>query len=203
MNQTSTQAEQRALIVVDMQQDFCAGGALPAVGCDRIVPVLNRYVAEAEELGMAIYASRDWHPPITTHFKRHGGVWPAHCVQGTRGAEFHPALRLPATTVVITKGDHPDQHGYSAFDGHTQNGASFLEHLRDRRIGVLYVTGVATEYCVKQTTLDALRGGLRVTVLTDAIAAINDRPEDVDRALLEMSHEGANLETNIAAPHRR
>src|SRR5262249_46100240 len=199
----SARVEQRALIVVDMQQDFCPGGTLPVVGCDRIVPVLNRYVAEAEELGMAIYASRDWHPPVTTHFKMHGGVWPAHCVQGTSGADFHPELRLPASTVVITKGDNPEQHGYSAFDGHTQNGASFLQHLLDRRIGVLYVSGVATEYCVRQTTLDALRGGLRVIVLTDAIAAINDHQDDVDRALLEMSREGATFETGIGVPHRR
>jgi nicotinamidase/pyrazinamidase len=193
----------RAIIVVDVQRDFCPGGALPAPGGDRIIPVLNRYLAEAWELAMPIYASRDWHPPVTIHFKAYGGEWPSHCVQGTPGAEFHPALRLPANAIVITKGDNPERHGYSAFEGHTESGRPLLEDLRARQIDLLYVTGLATDYCVEQTTHDALRGGLRVAVLVDAIAGINVRPGDVDRALAGMSHAGADLVTALGVPRSR
>jgi nicotinamidase/pyrazinamidase len=189
----------RALIVVDVQRDFCPGGALPAHGCDRILPALNRYLAEAEELGMQLYASRDWHPARTTHFKAYGGEWPPHCVQGTRGAEFHPALKLPANAVIISKGHDPQRPGYSAFDGRTKAGKSLLDDLHLRRVEYLYVAGIATDYCVKQTTLDALHAGLRVTVLTDAIAGIDVRPGDVDRALFEMSRAGADLATGLGA----
>jgi nicotinamidase/pyrazinamidase len=203
MNGAPTRATERALIVVDVQRDFCSGGALPAPGCDRIFPALVRYVSEARELGMPIYASRDWHPAVTTHFRMYGGEWPPHCVQGTPGAEFHPALRLPASAVVVTKGDDPARHGYSAFEGHTEDGFPFLRDLLNRRIDVLYVTGLATDYCVKQTTLDALRAGLRVIVLTDAIAGIDARPGDVDRALLEMSRAGADLATSLGVTHVR
>jgi nicotinamidase/pyrazinamidase len=186
-----------------VQRDFCPGGALPAAGCDRIIPVLNRYLAEAGELAMPIYASRDWHPPVTTHFKAHGGEWPPHCVQGTPGAQFHPALGLPANTIVITKGDDPQRPGYSAFDGHTGSGRPFLEDLRARRIDLLYVTGLATDYCVEQTTHGALRGGLRVAVLLDAIAGIDIEPGDVDRALARMSQAGADLVTGLDVPRSR
>ena len=195
--------ENRALIVVDVQRDFCPGGALPARGCDRILPVLNRHVAEALELGMEIYASRDWHPANTTHFKAYGGEWPPHCVQGSQGAEFHPALNLPANTVVVSKGQDPQHPGYSAFDGRTRSGTSLLEDLRARQIAHLYVAGLTTDYCVKETTLDALRAGLRVTVLTDAIAGIDVRPGDVDRALFEMSRAGADLATGLGVTRSR
>jgi nicotinamidase/pyrazinamidase len=187
----------RALIVVDVQRDFCPGGALPARGCDRILPALNRYVAEAAELGMQVYASRDWHPARTTHFKAYGGEWPPHCVQGTRGAEFHPALKLPPHAIIISKGDDPQRPGYSAFDGRTQEGHSLLDDLHARQIACLYVAGLATDYCVKQTALDALRAGLGVTVLTDAIAGIDVQPGDVDHALFEMSRAGADLATGL------
>ena len=193
----------QALIVIDVQRDFCPGGALPATGCDRILPEVNRYLVEAAELGVPIYATRDWHPAKTPHFNAYGGEWPAHCVQGSSGAEFHPALRLPANTVVISKGDDPERPGYSAFDGHTVDGTSFLQELRAGRIDLLYVTGLATDYCVKQTTLDALQAGFRVIVLTNAIAGIDVRPGDVDRALFEMSCAGAVLATGLRVAHSR
>src|SRR5437879_6480527 len=109
----------RALLVVDVQRDFCPGGALPAAGCDRILPIINGYLAEAREQAMVVYASRDWHPAVTTHFKPYGGEWPPHCVQGSAGATFHPRLHLPASAIIISKGDDPERPGYSAFDGHT------------------------------------------------------------------------------------
>jgi nicotinamidase/pyrazinamidase len=193
--------ENRALLVIDVQQDFCPGGALPAPGCERIVPVINEYLAEAQALAMPIYASRDWHPAVTTHFKPYGGRWPPHCVQGSVGAEFHPRLELPVDAIVISKGEDPDRSGYSALDGHTPDGQPFLSDMRHRRVDHLYVAGLTTEYCVKQTTLDALRAGLQVAVLTDAIAGID--AGDAARALSEMAHAGAGLTTGLAPAHTR
>jgi len=187
-----------ALLVVDVQRDFCPGGALPAPGGDRIIPAINAYLTEAQELSVPIYASRDWHPAVTTHFKPYGGPWPPHCVQGSAGAEFHPDLELPPGAIVISKGEDPERPGYSAFDGHTADGQSFLDDLRHRRVDRLYITGLTTEYCVKQTALDALRAGLHVIILTDAIAGINVSAGDVDRAQSEMAHAGADLTIGLA-----
>lgn len=195
--------EHRALIVIDVQRDFCPGGALPASGCERILPAINRYLADAQELSMTVYASRDWHPAVTSHFKPYGGDWPPHCVQGSPGAEFHPRLKLPATVTIVSKGDEPERPGYSAFDGHMADGRTFLQDLRGRGVGTLYVTGLATDYCVKQTTLDGLGAGLHVIVLTDAIAGIDVHPGDVDRALAEMSGAGADLTIGLGATHAR
>ena len=183
----------QALLVVDVQRDFCPGGALVAPGGSRLVPVINRYIAEARDRGLPVYASRDWHPAVTTHFKAYGGQWPPHCVQGTPGAEFHPDLKLPADVLVISKGDHPEASGYSVVDGHTPTGKSFLDDLRDRGIDSLYVAGIATEYCVKSSVVDALRAGLDVTVLSDAVTGIDVNPGDADRALADMRHAGAHL----------
>ncbi len=187
----------QALLIVDVQRDFCRGGALPAAGCDRILPVINACLAEARELAMVIYASRDWHPAVTTHFRQYGGEWPPHCVQHSRGAAFHPRLHLPASAIIITKGDAPDRPGYSAFDGHTPDDQTFLVDLRRRQIDALYIAGLTTEYCVRQTTLDARREGLHTIVLTDAIASIDAHPGDADRALSEMTQAGAELTTAL------
>lgn len=199
-----TQGGRTALLIVDVQRDFCPGGALAAPGGDRIVPVINRCLAEARESGAAVYASRDWHPPVTTHFKEYGGEWPPHCVQGTDGAQFHPDLKLPPDTIVIDKGERADRPGYSAFDGHTTAGPkarpaarTLLDDLRRRRIDALIVAGIATEYCVKQSVLDALRAGLRVTVLRDAIAGIEAHPGDTERALAEMQQAGAEIRPSL------
>jgi nicotinamidase/pyrazinamidase len=187
----------RALIVVDVQRDFCPGGALPAQGCDRILPAVNAYLAGAHARGMAIYASRDWHPARTTHFKPYGGEWPPHCVQHSPGAEFHPRLALPPETTIVSKGEDPESPGYSALDGHTPDGAPLLSDLQRRGVDRLYVTGLTTEYCVKQTALDALGAGLHVVVLTDGIAGIDAHPGDADRALADMARAGAELATAL------
>jgi nicotinamidase/pyrazinamidase len=186
-----------ALLVVDVQRDFCTGGALPAPECDAVVEVINTHLLEAHERGIPVYASRDWHPAVTSHFKAYGGEWPPHCVQASPGAEFHPRLRLPSETVVISKGDDPDRHGYSAFEGHTSDGRSLAADLLDRHVDALSIAGIATEYCVKQTALDARRAGLRVNVLTNAIAGIEREPGDVRRAMAEMSDAGAHLGTEL------
>jgi nicotinamidase/pyrazinamidase len=180
-----------ALLVVDVQRDFCAGGALEVPGGDRVVPPLNRRIEEALAGKWPIYASRDWHPPVTRHFKQYGGAWPIHCVQNTPGAAFHPDLRLPPSVVVITTGEAADDDGYSALGGYTPEGKSFLDDLRERQVQHLYVGGLATDYCVKASVLDARRAGLDVTVLTDAIAGVELQPGDSARALDEMRAAGA------------
>src|SRR5947209_5434233 len=103
-----------ALLIVDVQRDFCPGGALAVPDGQRVVPALNRHIADAVARHMTIYASRDWHPDVTTHFKAYGGQWPPHCVQRTAGAAFHPDLRLPSSAVIISKGEDPRRPGYSA-----------------------------------------------------------------------------------------
>lgn len=186
-------SHQSALLVVDVQNDFCPGGALPVPEGDRVVPVLNRYIAEAVARGWTVYASRDWHPAVTRHFKAYGGEWPPHCVQQTDGAKFHRDLQLPASTIVITKGESPESPGYSALEGFTPEGKPFLSDLQDRQIDHLYVGGLATDYCVKHSVLDARRAGVNVTVLGDAIAGVEVQPGDSARALDDMRAAGADL----------
>ena len=188
-----------ALIVVDVQRDFCPGGALAAPGGNDIIPALNRYLSDARARDIAVYASRDWHPARTTHFKEYGGEWPPHCVQGTAGAQFHPNLKLPPDAIVISKGDDPQRPGYSAFDGRTYDGKTLLHDLRDRQIKRIYITGIATDYCVKATALDALQAGLEVCILPDAITGIDVRPGDAQRALDELSAAGARIAETIEA----
>jgi nicotinamidase/pyrazinamidase len=182
-----------ALLVVDVQKDFCAGGALAVPGGDRVVPALNRHIDDAVAQGWPVYASRDWHPAVTTHFQPYGGEWPSHCIHDTEGAQFHDDLRLPASTIVIDKGQNPDKAGYSAFDGNTSAGESLLADLQKRQIDHLYVGGLATDYCVKHSVLDALRAGLRVTVLGDAIAGVDVTGGDSTRALADMKAAGAEV----------
>ena len=191
--------EKAALLIVDVQRDFCPGGALAAPGGDEIIPALNRHLAEAREHEMPVYASRDWHPAVTNHFKQYGGEWPPHCVQGTAGAQFHAELKLPPDAVVISKGDDPARPGYSAFDGRTASGKTLAHDLRDRNVTRLYLSGIATDYCVKATALDALHAGFDVRVLTDAVTGIDVNAGDADRALEELTREGAQLVDAIAS----
>jgi nicotinamidase/pyrazinamidase len=154
---------------------------------------LNHYIDDAVASGTPVYASRDWHPAVTDHFKIYGGQWPVHCVEKTPGAEFHPSLRLPDSTIIVTKGEKPNLSGYSAFEGHTSAGMTFLDDLRSRGIDHLLVGGLATDYCVKHSVLDALSAGLTVTVLQAAIAGVEVRPGDSARAITEMRNAGAIL----------
>lgn len=184
-------ATRSALLVVDVQNDFVPGGALGVPGGDRVVSVINRYIDQAVKAGMTVYASRDWHPAVTSHFKPYGGPWPVHCVQNTPGAQFHPDLKLPPNAVIVTKGTNPDKPGYSAFDGEVAPGKSFLADLHERGIGHLYIGGLATDYCVRQSVLSALTDKLKVTVLDDAIAGVS--AEDSTNALTEMRQQGADV----------
>jgi nicotinamidase/pyrazinamidase len=184
--------DRSALLIVDVQNDFCTGGALAVPGSERVVAALNRYIADAIARDLPIYASRDWHPPDTSHFKP-SGVWPVHCVQDSEGARFHPDLRLPAATIVISKGADATRHGYSAFDGHTPDGTPFLEDLRRRGVTHLYVGGLATDYCVKHSAIDAASNNVRVTVLEDAISGVDLQPGDSTQAIAEMRDKGAEV----------
>ena len=188
-----------ALLIIDVQKDFCAGGALAVPNGDRVVPPLNRYITDAIARGWPIYASRDWHPVVTKHFRQYGGEWPPHCVQGTEGAAFHDDLKLPPSAIVISAGASQDSDGYSAFEGRLSDGTPFLDHLRERGVGHLYVGGLATDYCVKHSVLDARRADLEVTVLTDAIAGIDVNAGDAERALEEMRAAGAHISSHKAS----
>jgi nicotinamidase/pyrazinamidase len=189
-----TNARNSAVLLVDVQNDFCPGGALPVPDGNRVVPVLNAAVEQAVRQGLPIYASRDWHPPVTSHFKEHGGSWPVHCVRDSPGARFHPGLRLPPEAIVVTKGVDPASHGYSAFDGTIPGGVPLGEDLRRRGITHLIVGGLATDYCVKQSVLDARRQGFEVTVLQDAIAGVDVSPGDSARAVEEMRTAGVRFQ---------
>jgi nicotinamidase/pyrazinamidase len=192
-----------ALLIVDVQRDFCPGGALAAPDGDRVVAPLNRYLDEAAAREWPVYASRDWHPRVTRHFREYGGEWPVHCIEHTAGAEFHPALRLPPTAIVISKGQSADRPGYSAFEGSTADGRTLVDDLRARGIEHLYVGGIATDYCVKHSVLDARKAGFDVTVLTDAIAGVDVKSGDSARAIEEMRKAGAKIElTTPNTEHR-
>jgi nicotinamidase/pyrazinamidase len=180
-----------ALLIVDVQNDFCPGGALAVPEGDAVVPVLNAYIAHAARAGIPIFASRDWHPPETRHFATRGGPWPDHCVRDTPGAAFHPDLSLPDGTVIVTKGTSIEDDGYSMFDGTLPLGEPLLVALRARRITRLHVGGLATDYCVRATVLDGLKHGFEVHLLADAVRAVNVQPGDEQRAIDEMLASGA------------
>ncbi len=180
-----------ALVIVDVQNDFCPGGTLAVPRGDEVVEPLSRHAERFARAGAAVFASRDWHPARTRHFKEFGGVWPPHCVQGSRGAEFHPGLTLPRGTTVISKGMDPEQDAYSCFQGIDSDGRAFAKILEGLGIRRLFVGGLATDYCVKATALDALREGLEVVLLEDAMRAVDLEPGDGARALEEMRRAGA------------
>ena len=184
-----------ALVVVDLQNDFCPGGSLGVAGGDRVIAVLNRYIQRFRELKTPIYATRDWHPPVTKHFKAYGGVWPPHCVQGSKGAEFHPALTLPPDVVILSKGMDPAEDAYSCFQAEDPDGMDFAVSLGANGIQRLVIGGLATDYCVRCTALDALQEGFQVVVLQDAIVAVDLKPGDGDRAIQEMRAAGVTFVT--------
>ena len=187
-----------ALLVVDLQNDFAdPAGGLSVAGGDGIVPLVNAHVREATEEGALVVATQDWHPPSTPHFAKDGGTWPVHCVGGTWGAELHPAFELPAEAPRVRKGQNGED-GYSGFtmrDPETgEEMPTELESLlRERAIERVVVCGLATDYCVAATALDAVRLGFAASLLTDAVAAVNLADGDGDRALDQMRAAGVTL----------
>ncbi|MBN1868972.1 MAG: bifunctional nicotinamidase/pyrazinamidase [Candidatus Omnitrophica bacterium] len=184
----------KALIIVDVQNDFCPSGALAVTDGDAVVPVLNKYIEIFTKNDWPIIATRDWHPSKTKHFKTFGGLWPEHCVENTQGAAFHPALQLPPSAIIISKGIDPEKDGYSAFEAVNQQGQDLLTILKRMGIKELYIGGLATDYCVKETTLEAL-GKFKVILLEDGIKGVNLKADDSTRAIKEMVAGGAQITT--------
>ncbi|MBI5599803.1 MAG: isochorismatase family protein [Deltaproteobacteria bacterium] len=184
-----------ALLVIDIQNDFCPGGALPVPGGDKIVDAINEYMERFSEAGVQIFATKDYHPVETKHFKEFGGIWPRHCVKGTPGAEFYPKLVFKYGTVVLTKGDRSNVEGSSVFEARDPVGNFFNMVLEAGYIKHIYVCGLATDWCVKATVMDALKKGYKVTVLLDAIKGVDVTPGDSEKAIEEMKKNGANMIT--------
>ena len=178
----------KALIVVDVQNDFCPGGSLAVAHGDNVVAPLNKLMKEFLERDEPVFKTRDWHPVKTKHFAAYGGTWPVHCVQGTSGAEFHPDLLDDPRITVISKGFDERADGYSGFDG-----TQLAQLLRDEGVQEVWVGGLATDYCVKQTVLDARREGFQVKALADAMRAVNVHPDDGAKAIEEMKAAGAEF----------
>lgn len=177
-----------AVLIVDVQNDFCPGGSLAIDRGDEVVPVLNRYIKAAQVAGVPVFASRDWHPEQHCSFAEQGGPWPEHCVQDSEGAAFHPDLALPETVEVISKGQSRDQDQYSALDG-----TGLTERLRELGIDRLWVGGLAQDVCVHATVIDALAAGFEVKLIRDGTRPVDAEPGDGDRALEEMRQKGAEL----------
>ncbi|HUE81172.1 MAG TPA: nicotinamidase [Pyrinomonadaceae bacterium] len=179
------QSNKHALIVVDVQNDFCPGGALAVERGDEVIQPLNKLISEFLERGELVVKSRDWHPPITKHFAKYGGAWPIHCVQNTPGAEFHPDLISDPRIRIISKG-MGDEDNYSAFDG-----TELADLLREHNVNEVWVGGLATDYCVKNTVLDGLREGFAVKAVEEAMRAV--KPEDAEKTIDEMRRAGAEV----------
>ena len=172
-----------ALLLVDVQRDFCPGGALAVPGGDTIVPVLNRWIAAAEAAGVPVFATRDWHPPDHVSFEAQGGPWPPHCVAGTEGAAFHPGLALPDDAVIVSKATEPEAEAYSGFDG-----TDLAAALRELGVRRLWVGGLATDYCVRASALDAAEAGFEVALIPGGHRGIAENTSD--EALRDMEAAG-------------
>lgn len=180
------------ILLVDPQYDFFPGGSLGVAGGDEIVEPINTLLRQHPTA--PLFASRDWHPPSTRHFQERGGVWPPHCVKGTRGAAFHSDLQMERARVFDKGTDPENDAGYSAFEGvREQDGkpVSLAEELKRYNVDALIVAGLATDYCVKASVLDALKAGLVTFLFLPGVRAVNLRPEDGDKAIAEMRAAGA------------
>lgn len=175
-----------ALIVVDMQKDFLAGGSLAVPQGNDIIPVFNRYIQVFQVKGLMIFATRDWHPSNHCSFKAQGGPWPPHCVQDTEGAQFAPDLNLPSSAIIISSATDPEKEAYSGFQG-----TDLDQQLRSASIQRLFIGGLATDYCVLSTVKDAIESAYQVFLLQDAIKAVNVKPDDGEKAQAEMIRIGA------------
>lgn len=183
----------KALLIVDMQNDFCPGGVLSVPDGDRIIPTVNKYIQLFQQKQLPLFFSRDWHPSETIHFQEKGGPWPPHCIQGTKGAEFHPDLKIPENAVILSKGMDPNLDSYSVFEAFDEDLLSFPELLRKQEITELFIGGMATDYCVRSTSLDALKQGLNIHVLVDAVKGID--PINSNKTLEEIQSEGGDLKS--------
>ena len=180
------------LLIIDVQNDFCPGGALPVPDGDAVIPILNRWIGEANARGVPVFASRDWHPRNHISFRERGGPWPPHCVKGTSGAAFHPDLKLPPDVEVVSKAEEPDKDSYSAFGG-----TDLADRLREANVKNVWIGGLAQDYCVRASALDAIQQGFKVHLIKDATRAVNVHPGDGQKALDEMRKAGAIFEETL------
>ena len=169
-----------ALVIVDVQKDFLHGGALPIPFGDRVIPILNQYIEKFAKFN--IYYTRDWHPSNHMSFKENGGQWNTHCVAYSDGSYAPDALKLPPNTIIISKGNEPTKEAYSAFSN-----KNFDKYLKLQQIDTLYIGGLATDYCVKETVLDAIKSGYQVKLLVDACAGLSGSED----AIFDMIDAGA------------
>jgi nicotinamidase/pyrazinamidase len=181
-----------ALVLVDIQNDFCPGGALAVKEGDQIINAVNRIIREFP----LVISTQDWHPANHISFKERGGPWPPHCVQNTRGAELHPDLDQSRIAHYFRKAYTPDRDAYSEFEGTDDKGRTLDEVLKAEGVKKVYVAGLATDYCVLATTLDALKNGYETYAIIDAMRAVNVNPEDGAKAIQQMADNGAHLVTS-------
>jgi nicotinamidase/pyrazinamidase len=189
--------ERTALIVVDVQNDFAdPGGNLYVAGGELVVPVVNQQIADARAAGALIVYTQDWHPESTPHFEKDGGIWPVHCVMNTWGAEFHPDLEVEGEVVKKGATGHDGYSGFTERHPTTaeEHPTALVDLLRERGIERVVVAGLATDYCVKETAIDALGYGFGTTVLTNAVRGVNLEPDDDERALDAIRARGGDLE---------
>lgn len=172
------------LLITDLQNDFCPGGALAVAGGDEIVKPINRLMP----FFSLVAATQDWHPPGHVSFREKEGPWPTHCVQNTRGAELHPRLKRDHIHLLVQKADRMDRDAYSGFQD-----TLLADELKNNGIKRIFLCGLATDYCVKRTALDALRLGFEVVVLTDLIRGVNVYFQDDLKALDKMKQAGVQL----------
>jgi len=173
-----------ALVIVDVQIDFCPGGALAVPRGDEVIPSINQLL----QYDWFAVATMDWHPAEHCSFAPHGGPWPPHCVQGTTGAELHPALEADKIEHIVTKASHPDKDAYSGFEG-----TGLAKILHEKGVKRVVVCGIATDYCVSATAHDALKEGFEVLVLEDAIRGVEVNPGDCQRAVAELRRAGVQV----------
>ncbi|MDR0588797.1 MAG: isochorismatase family protein [Burkholderiales bacterium] len=185
--------ENAALLIVDVQNDFLPGGALAVSKGNEVAFVCRQYIDLFTAQNRTVILSRDWHPRNHCSFTTYGGIWPPHCVAKTPGAEFAAALNVPIDAIIVSKAVTPEKDAYSAFEGFAAGGSTLLKKLKSLKISTLFIGGLATDYCVRATCLDARRFGFSVMVLGDAVAAVNVKPDDEKRALEEMALAGCRL----------
>jgi nicotinamidase/pyrazinamidase len=184
MSKIAVDSTHDALIIVDVQNDFCPGGALAVPQGDEVIPPINRLLKQR----WLSVATMDWHPREHSSFKAHGGPWPPHCVQGTIGAALHPKLDTARIELTITKASRPDKDAYSGFDG-----TELASILRAKGVKRVVICGLATDYCVSATAHDALKEGFEVVVLDDAIRGVELKAGDCQRALEALRKAGAEV----------
>jgi nicotinamidase/pyrazinamidase len=177
----------KALLIIDFQNDFTSGGALEVPEGDEIAEPVKRLAKEFDY----VFATRDWHPTDHSSFETEGGPWPVHCVQGTHGAELHPAMRDIEVEEIVDVGAEREDQGYSGFEK-----SKLADLLRERDVDEVAVVGLATDYCVRASAIDAAREGFDTSVVTDAIRAVDVNPGDGERALEDMRKAGAKLVTS-------